>query len=138
VFSLSSLILSIGAAAALVGPAPDPHWGADPLPGIWRNPSGSVTMRIDVCGTKLCGWVATASPEAIEDAREGGTNHLIGTKLFENYARDGANHWTGEAFVPDMGKRFASHIVLIDHNHARVAGCLFGLFLCQSQIWQRQ
>jgi len=139
VFSLSGLILTLGAAAALTGHLPDPHWPQpDPLRGIWRNPSGSVTIRIDVCGTKLCGWVSAASPEAIDDAKAGGTDHLVGTPVFENYVRDGTNHWTGEAFVPDIGRRFASHIVLIDHDHARVAGCLVGLFLCQSQIWHRQ
>ncbi|WP_420381569.1 DUF2147 domain-containing protein [Novosphingobium sp.] len=140
--SLSSLILTLGAAGALAAPAPGqapaPHWPQpDPLQGMWRNPTGSVTIRIDACGPKLCGWVATASAEAIDDAKAGGTDHLIGTRLFENYARDAANNWTGEAFVPDIGKRFASHIMLIDHNHARVAGCLLGVFLCQSQVWTR-
>jgi uncharacterized protein (DUF2147 family) len=58
--------------------------------------------------------------------------------VFENYRRDGPNHWSGEAFVPDIGRRFPSHIVLVDRDHARVAGCLVGPFLGQSQIWQRQ
>lgn len=126
------MALALGAAASLAGHS------ADPLRGSWRNPDGSVTIRVDECGAKLCGWVTAASPEAISDAKDGGTEHLIGTELFEDYRRDSANHWSGTVFVPDLSHRFSSHIVLIDHDHARIAGCLIGRFLCQSQIWQRQ
>lgn len=130
-FCLSNLVLALGAAASLAGHQPDP------LRGSWRNPDGTVTIRIDECGARLCGWVTAASPDAIADARDGGTDRLIGAQLFESYRRDGANHWSGEVFVPDLGHRFASHIVLVDRQHARIAGCLLGRFLCQSQIWQR-
>lgn len=131
VILVSNFVLALGAAAALAGHQPDP------LRGSWRNPDGSVTIRIDECGGKLCGTVVAASAEAIADAHDGGTDHLVGTRLFDGYRRDGANHWSGVVFVPDLGHSFSSHIVLIDHDHARVAGCLLGRFLCQSQIWQR-
>ena len=131
-FSLSNLVLALSAAASLASHQPDP------LRGVWRNPDGSVTIRVDQCGNRLCGWVVAASEESINDARDGGTPHLIGTQLFEDYRRDGGNRWSGVVFVPDLGHRFSSHIVLIDHDHARIAGCLIGRFLCQSQIWQRQ
>ncbi|WP_082703607.1 DUF2147 domain-containing protein [Novosphingobium sp. Fuku2-ISO-50] len=131
VFCLSNLVLALGAAASLASHQPDP------LRGSWRNPDGSVTIRIDECGARLCGWVTAASSDAIADAKDGGTDRLIGAQLFESYRRDGANHWSGEVFVPDLGHRFASHIVLVDRAHARIAGCLLGRFLCQSQIWQR-
>lgn len=130
--SFPVILLSLGAAAALASHPPDP------LRGTWRNPSGSVTIRIDTCGARLCGWVATASAEAVTDAQTAGTEHLIGARLFENYRREGSNRWSGEVFVPDLARRFSSHISLVDHDHARVAGCLLGLFLCQSQIWVRQ
>jgi uncharacterized protein (DUF2147 family) len=131
VFVLSNLALILGAAASLASHQPDP------LRGNWRNPEGSVTIKVDECGKHLCGWIATASAEAISDAKDGGTDHLIGTKLFDGYHRDGPNYWSGTVFVPDLGHTFASHITLIDNNHARVAGCLVGRFLCQSQVWQR-
>jgi len=87
------------------------------------------------CGAIHRGRSRSAS---IDHATAGGTDHLAGTPVFENFVSDGTNHWTGEAFVPDIGHRFASHIVLVDHDHAPVAGCLLCLFLCQSQIWQRR
>ncbi|MCW1383579.1 DUF2147 domain-containing protein [Novosphingobium sp. KCTC 2891] len=111
---------------------------ADPLCGAWRNEDGSVSVRVDPCGGKLCGTVTSASATAMADARDGGTEHLIGTPLLEGYRRDGRNHWSGTVFVPDLGHRFSSHIVMLDHNHARIAGCLISHFLCQSQLWQRQ
>jgi len=130
--SAFAAFVTIAAAASFAMQAPDP------LRGAWRNPDGSVAIRVDQCGDRLCGTVTRASAEAISDARDGGTEHLIGTNLFESYRRDGPNHWSGTVFVPDLGHRFASHIVLIDRDHARIAGCLMGRFLCQTQIWQRQ
>lgn len=111
---------------------------ADPLCGAWHNDDNSVAIRIDSCGGGLCGTVTAANATAISDARGGGTPHLIGTSLFEGYRRDGPNHWSGTVFVPDLGHRFSSHITMIDRDHARVAGCLLGRFVCQSEIWQRQ
>ncbi|MCH7629016.1 MULTISPECIES: DUF2147 domain-containing protein [Novosphingobium] len=110
----------------------------DPLCGAWRNDDNSVAVRIDACGGKLCGTVTAANATAIADARGGGTDRLIGTPLLEDYRRDGPNHWSGTVFVPDLGHRFSSHITLIDRDHARIAGCLLGRFVCQSEVWQRQ
>ncbi|WP_408589023.1 DUF2147 domain-containing protein [Novosphingobium sp.] len=110
----------------------------DPLRGAWHNDDSTVAIHIDQCGTGLCGKVISASAQAVADARSGGTEHLIGTTLFKGYHRDGPNYWSGTVFVPDLGHSFSSHIVMIDHDHARIAGCLLGRFLCQSEIWQRQ
>lgn len=111
--------------------------GHDPLCGGWRNDDNSVAVRIDECGGKLCGIVTNANATAVADARGGGTDRLVGTPLLEGYRRDGPNHWSGTVFVPDLGHRFSSHITLIDRDHARIAGCLVGRFVCQSEVWQR-
>ncbi|BEV00164.1 DUF2147 domain-containing protein [Novosphingobium olei] len=111
--------------------------GSDPLCGSWHNDDNSVAIRIDPCGGALCGVITSANATAVADARAAGTTQLIGLPLFQGYKRDGQNHWSGTVFVPDLGHRFSSHITLIDRDHAKVAGCLFGSFLCQSEIWQR-
>lgn len=110
---------------------------ASPLLGAWRNPRGTVDVRIAPCGASLCGDIVRASPKAEADARAAGYDHLLGLRLLREYQPAGANHWTGHVLVPDWGREFTSHIDLIDADHARIAGCLVGQFLCKSQTWRR-
>lgn len=106
--------------------------------GTWRNPYNSVDVRIDDCGPQhVCGVVVNATAEALADAKESGYPDLVGMQLMRNYRPDGPRRWTGIVFVPDMGHSFSSHIVLIDPTHARIAGCLWRQYFCQSQIWRR-
>ena len=49
--------------------------------GVWANPSGSVRVRIEECGTKLCGVVVYANEKAKADAAKAGTDVLIGINL---------------------------------------------------------
>ena len=119
------------AAPALAAAAPDD------LRGVWRNPDGSVLVRIDECGKTLCGVVVGATAEAEADARDGGYPRLIGLPLLYGYRPKGPRTWVGRVLVPDLGHVFPSHIELVDARHARVAGCLIGQHLCQTQVWQR-
>lgn len=110
---------------------------AGSLEGDWRNPAGSVQVRIDACGPTLCGTVVAASPDAIADARDSGYPALIGMQLMHDYHPAGRGRWQGTIFVPDIGRSFSSHIDLVDAQHVRVSGCLLGKFLCKSQLWRR-
>ena len=132
--AITAVLLAIAAAAlggtARAVPAAD-------LRGVWRNPDGSVLVRINSCGDAICGVVVGATPAAEADAREGGYPRLIGLPLLYNYRPKNSRYWVGRVLVPDLGHVFSSHIELIDANHARIAGCLFGQHLCQTQIWHR-
>jgi uncharacterized protein (DUF2147 family) len=108
-----------------------------PLHGLWRNPVGTVEVRIDSCGATLCGNVVAASPSAIADARDSGYPSLVGMQILRDYRASGSARWQGTIFVPDMGRDFSSHIEMVDANHVLVSGCLFGKFLCKSQLWRR-
>ena len=57
--------------------------------GVWANPSGSVRVRIEECGTKLCGVVVYANEKAKADAAKAGTDVLIGINLFREFDRSG-------------------------------------------------
>nr|WP_221236569.1 DUF2147 domain-containing protein [Novosphingobium taihuense] len=107
------------------------------LLGTWANPEHSLEVRIARCGATLCGMVATASAEEIADARDSGSPGLVGMMLLRHYRADGPGHWSGNVFVPDIGRELSSHIVALDKDHVRVSGCLMGRFLCKSQVWQR-
>jgi len=129
---LAPLLLLAGltnSAAVLAAP--------EDLGGVWRNPDGSVLVRIGPCGRAICGVIVGATPAAQADARDGGYPRLIGLNILIGYHPSGARHWEGRVLVPDMGHVFTSHIDLLDANHARVAGCLFHQHLCQTQLWER-
>ncbi|WP_068077340.1 DUF2147 domain-containing protein [Novosphingobium lentum] len=121
----------------LAAPVPSAAQADAVLWGQWRNPRGSVDVQIASCGPALCGTVVRASAAAVADARAGGTAQLVGRELMHGYRHDGPNRWSGTVYVPDVGQSFSSHIQLVDRDHARIAGCLLGRFLCKSQVWRR-
>ena len=126
----------LAAAIMLIAASPIP--GAAPV-GLWRNPSGSVVVRAELCGgDRLCGTVVWATPQAIEDAREGGSPQLIGTQVLRDYRRTGPARWAGTVFVPDIGRSFSSTIELRGANRLAVSGCLIRGVFCRRQEWTRQ
>jgi uncharacterized protein (DUF2147 family) len=122
-------------AVLAIGAAPlQPH---SPLQGFWRNPKGTVEVRIGPCGTVLCGIVVAASGKALADARDSGYPRLVGMQLMHDYRVAGPRRWRGTIFVPDMGRSFSSHIEMVDTDHVRVSGCLIRKYVCKSQVWRR-
>jgi uncharacterized protein (DUF2147 family) len=105
--------------------------------GLWRNPSGSVEVRIEDCGPKVCGRVASANERARADAARGGHPDIIGMDLFEDFKRDGPNTFRGRVFAPDINRRFSGKLTVQDANTIRVRGCLTRNAGCRSQTWTR-
>lgn len=121
-------------APASAGSPPD----AAPIATEWRNPSNSVHIRIDPCGsTTLCGTVTWASDKAKADAARGGTTNLVGTRIFRDLRPAGSAKWTGKVFVPDIRQTFSGTLEFQDGNKMVGKGCvLFGI-ICKSQTWSR-
>ena len=142
--SLSTVALVGGIAPA---GAQSPAQSADPaaavarLPdgaylGTWQNPSGSVHIRAARCGDQVCGTVVFANDKAKADARRGGTDPLIGSQLFEEFAARGPREWRGRVLVPDMNRRVTGTARLVDENSIRVEGCAARV-ICRNQLWTR-
>lgn len=127
---MSPALMALAVVATGLPPAP-------PVVGVWHNPKNSVAVRTGACGDKLCGWVVRANDQAQADARDGGTPKLIGTALLREYRPSGRRKWSGQIYVPDMGRTFGSTITLVDSNTIDVKGCLIGGFLCKTQTWRR-
>jgi uncharacterized protein (DUF2147 family) len=104
--------------------------------GTWKNPSGSVHVRAARCGGQVCGTIVFANDKAKADARRGGTDPLIGTQLFEEFAARGPREWRGRVFVPDMNRRVTGTARLVDENSIRVEGCAARV-ICRNQVWTR-
>ena len=124
---------SILAAALVLAPAP--ALAASPLEGLWRNPKGSVTVRIAPCGQQLCGRVVQASPKAKAKAAEGGTEQLLGTTILSGITPAGANRWKGRVFLPRQNRHATGHLRLTG-NRLTVQGCLLGV-ICKDQTWTK-
>jgi uncharacterized protein (DUF2147 family) len=134
--------LALALALAMTAPLPasaQPVSSVPQLPaqGTWVNPYNSVKVETGDCGDNLCGWVVWATPEAEQEARDGGVQKLVSTELLQNYRQIGANRWQGRVFVPDMGRSFASTITLEDPGTLKISGCILGGLICKSQLWRK-
>lgn len=129
------LVLST-VASLLAGPALAQPAGAS-IFGVWRNPKDSVHVDVRPCGKGACGFVVWASAKAQADAREGGTQNLVGLELFRNLVEQPDGRWRGKVFVPDLNATFSGSAEVLDAGRLRARGCLIANIACKSQIWTR-
>ena len=114
-----------------------PPKAATGLAGTWRNASDSVRVRIAKCGPAMCGTVVQASEKAKADAARGGTDRLVGTRLFDGFERGDDGLWYGSVYVPDIDREFDGTIEQVDANTLVGEGCLLGRLGCKTQTWKR-
>jgi uncharacterized protein (DUF2147 family) len=108
------------------------------IEGHWRNPKGSVVVRINPCGNAYCGTVIDASEKAKANARRGGTPHLVGTRILSGVRPSGDGVFKGQAFDPKRNIRAPATIRQVGPNAIDVRGCaLAGMLLCKEQRWTR-
>src|SRR3954447_11089216 len=108
------------------------------LEGHWRNPKGSVVVRVTSCGNAYCGTVLEASDKAKATARKGGTPNLIGTRILSGMKPIGGGAYKGQVFDPKRNIRAPATIRLLGEDALEVRGCaLAGMFLCKEQRWTR-
>lgn len=126
---------AISLLAAVLALSAAPAAAASPLEGLWRNPKGSVVVKIAPCGEQLCGRVVQASPKARAKAAEGGTERLVGTTILSGITPAGANRWKGRVFLPKQNRHATGHLRLTG-NRLTVQGCLLGV-ICKDQTWTK-
>ncbi|UVO50058.1 DUF2147 domain-containing protein [Sphingomonas sp. SUN019] len=128
---VASLALMLSATSVAAAPP------ASGLGGTWRNKADSVRIRIAKCGSGMCGTVIQASEKAKADAAAGGTEQLVGTRLFEDMERDQDGLWYGQVYVPDIAQSFEGTIEQVDRDTLVGTGCLFAGIGCKTQTWRR-
>lgn len=108
------------------------------LQGHWKNPKGSVVVRLGPCGNAFCGVVAEASDKAKATARNGGTPNLIGTRILSGLHPTGNGTFKGQVFDPKRNIHAPATVTLVGHDALVVRGCaIAGMFLCKEQRWTR-
>ena len=108
-----------------------------PLEGQWRNPKGSVTVRVAACGDAWCGTVVSASAKAKAGARKGGTTTLIGTRILSGVRPSGPAEFRGTAFDPKRNIRAPATLRLLGPSTLVVRGCVLRGIVCKEQRWTR-
>jgi len=131
-------ILGISALVAIAATAPLTAASSAALEGQWRNPKGSVLVRLAPCGNAYCGTVVRASEKAKASARKAGTENLVGTRILSNVRPTGDGSFKGQAFDPKRNVRAPATIRVINPNSIEVRGCaIAGMLLCKEQLWTR-
>jgi uncharacterized protein (DUF2147 family) len=102
-------------APVAAAPAPDP---TSPL-GIWATEENKGNVRIEPCGSNLCGYAVKTGEKILISMKPSGSK------------------WTGQIHDPDSGRDYDSTIAMKGTNTLRVQGCAFGGMFCGGQIWKR-
>ena len=114
---------SAAARAAAPAPAPLPAAAAASDPnspiGIWSTEENKGNVRIEECGTNLCGYAVNT-----------------GARILINMKPQGAK-WTGRIHDPESGRNYDSTIALKSTDTLKVQGCAFGGMFCGGQTWKR-
>ena len=92
--------------------------------GLWLTEENEGKVRIEQCGTSLCGYSI--------DARTGENKD----KVLINMRPTGAK-WSGRIHDPKGGSTYDSTIALKSPDRLRVQGCAFGGMFCGGQTWSR-
>ncbi|WP_022681814.1 DUF2147 domain-containing protein [Sphingobium bisphenolivorans] len=120
--------------------------GATPAPdisGLWLTDDRKGLVRIEPCGTRMCGRIVR-----ILDKRPNvpGTDvnnpdpalrqrPLLGLVSLWGFTRAGAVWKDGRAYDPQTGKSYRSTLQVSPDGSLKVTGCV--LFICQSRRWTR-
>ena len=105
--------------------------------GRWTNPKRSVVIEVGRCGAAWCGTVVWATPKAKANARKGGTQNLIGTRILSGARPVGPNTYKGKGFVPKRNIYAPATIRQVGPNTMVVEGCALAGLLCKEQRWTR-
>ena len=123
------------AALSLVAVAA-PAAASAPFEGRWANPKKSVIIEVAPCGSAYCGTVVWATEKAKANARKGGTENLIGTRLITGVKPAGNGTYKGRGFVPKQNIHAPATVRIAGPNTMMVKGCVLGL-ICKEQRWTR-
>jgi uncharacterized protein (DUF2147 family) len=102
-------------APAAAAPASDP---TSPL-GVWATEEGKGNVRIEECGSNLCGYAVKTGEKILISMRPSGSK------------------WSGQIHDPDSGRNYDSTIAMKGTNSLKVQGCAFGGMFCGGQTWKR-
>ena len=118
-----------GAAVAPPAPAAAPTRDLNSPLGIWLTEEREGKVRIEQCGTNLCGYSVDSK------SNQNGEQVLINMKPGKDQNKD--QKWSGRILDPNTGSTYDSTIAMKGTDRLRVQGCAFGGMFCGGQTWTR-
>jgi len=119
--------------------AATPAFAASPK-GDWLVEDKSAIVRIDACGSALCGTIVwTKKGGGVDEnnpdpAKRG--RPIIGLQILLGMKPGSQGRYDGDIYNPENGKIYTSHMWLKSDDALRIEGCVLG-FLCGGQDWSR-
>lgn len=108
-----------------------------PIEGRWRNPHGSVVVRVSPCGNAYCATVIRASDKQKAKAHNAG-NAMIGAQILRNIRPRADGTFSAQGFDPKSNIRAPVTVRVVSPNVLAVRGCaIAGALLCREQTWNR-
>ena len=113
------------------------------LTGLWVTDDGKGLVRIEPCGSKLCGRIvrvldsgpAVPKTDVQNPDPHLRTRPLVGLVTLWGFTRSGSTWAGGRAYDPKSGKSYRSTLAKNPDGSLKVTGCV--LFICQSRRWTR-
>jgi uncharacterized protein (DUF2147 family) len=105
-------------------PVPAAPQAANSPLGVWLTEEKEGKVRIEACGSNLCGYSIDARTSQNKE------------KVLINMRPTGAK-WSGRIHDPKGGGTYDSTIALKGSDRLRVQGCAFGGMFCGGQTWTR-
>jgi uncharacterized protein (DUF2147 family) len=91
--------------------------------GDWQTEGNKGSVRIERCGTALCGYVLKSN--------------AVGETVLVNMKPKAAAQWTGNIFSRDSGNAYYATMTMKGTNSLRVEACVLGRFFCSGNVWSR-
>ncbi|MBV8449030.1 MAG: DUF2147 domain-containing protein, partial [Hyphomicrobiales bacterium] len=94
------------------------------------------------CGGELCGnvaWIKEGAPTVDVNNPDPAkrSRPLLGSAVLLGLKPSGAGEWTGSLYDAENGRTYVGKLTVIDDHHVKVAGCVLGGLICESQTWTR-
>lgn len=134
--NMTKIVSTIAIGVALIA-LPAQALAKAPLEGQWKNPKGSVVVRVAPCGNAYCGIVIDASAKAKATSKKGGTPSLIGTRILSDVRAQRDGSYRGRAFDPKRNIHAAATIRLQGGSILVIRGCVLSGMICKEQRWTR-
>jgi hypothetical protein len=93
--------------------------------GDWQTEGNKGSVRIERCGSALCGYVLNPSSNA------------NGETVLINMKPKTASEWTGNIYSRDSGSTYYATIAMKGPDSLRVEACALGRFFCSGNVWSR-
>jgi uncharacterized protein (DUF2147 family) len=93
--------------------------------GDWQTEGKKGSVRIEPCGSALCGHILDASSNA------------VGETVLINMKPKSSDEWSGNIYSRDSGNTYYATMAMRGPNALRVEACALGRLFCSGNVWSR-